>query len=494
VIRTDPIEDLFMPALARPGLAAIACVATACNVITPELLGGDGATVVDAPTDAAPPPDATPVPNLRVYYAFDLGGTTAVDDSGHGHHGSVIGGPAWSPEGRRGGALQLGGGTPAAQFVTLPSGMLDGVEDFTIATWLNLPSNVAWARVYDLGNGLADPAQRFMFLTIAGYPGGTGVGLHASSYGGAVDNEIVLSAQAVLPTGVWKHVALTGSGGARTLYVDGHPVVTVTTALDVPPRVLEPIGGNSWLGRSRFAVDPGLIGRLDEFRVYDRVLSTSEVQDLAWPGADYSHWRFDEGGGPTAVDSSDRSVDGTLTAGATWTSGRLGQAIALPGGGATGPHVALGSAPLAGCTSQASVALWVKLTAVANGSRVFDFGTGAGTYVYLAPSDGGVTRVGLGAGGATASVTSATASLPADGAWHHVVVTFDASTVALYVDGFAIATTSGVAIRPGDLAGTTENWFGRSRAGAPSLAGALDEIRIGCRALTGDEIRLLSRR
>jgi len=51
----------------------------------------------------------------------------------------------------------------------------------------------------------------------------------------------------------------------------------------------------------------------------------------------------------------------------------------------------------------------------------------------------------------------------------------------------------GAAIKPSDLGATTQNWIGRSRANDRFLSGALDELRVGCRALTADEIINLSR-
>jgi hypothetical protein len=39
--------------------------------------------------------------------------------------------------------------------------------------------------------------------------------------------------------------------------------------------------GNNFIGRSPFTADPYLDGQIDEFRIYDRVLSTAEIGELA---------------------------------------------------------------------------------------------------------------------------------------------------------------------------------------------------------------------
>src|SRR5436190_19861696 len=43
------------------------------------------------------------------------------------------------------------------------------------------------------------------------------------------------------------------------------------------------------------------------------------------------HWRFDEGSGTTAADSSGNGHDGTLINGPLWTTGRIGQGLSFNG-------------------------------------------------------------------------------------------------------------------------------------------------------------------
>ena len=84
---------------------------------------------------------------------------------------------------------------------------------------------------------------------------------------------------------------------------------------------MEPISPQSWLGKSRFDSDSGFSGTIDEFRIYSRVLTASEIQDLAWPKTDYSYWRFDDSSGTAAKDSSDHHLATSLANGAAWTTG-----------------------------------------------------------------------------------------------------------------------------------------------------------------------------
>jgi hypothetical protein len=69
-----------------------------------------------------------------------------------------------------------------------------------------------------------------------------------------------------------------GSAGA-VLYVDGVQVGT-NTAVTLRPTDLGKTS-NNYIGRSQFSADPYLDGDIDEFRVYSRALSSSEIQALA---------------------------------------------------------------------------------------------------------------------------------------------------------------------------------------------------------------------
>lgn len=427
---------------------------------------------------------------LALHYQFEDLGAVVSDSSGRELHGMLSDIAAWTTQGRVGNGLSLS--ADGSQYVELPGGILDGVGDFTIAVWVKLETVGPWSRIYDIGNGLPDPANRFMYLTPSGING-----IHAASYGGSPANESVVIAGTQLPTGVWKHVAIAGSGGERTLYVDGYPIAHVSDGPVVLPSEMEPIAGQSWLGKSRFGADPGLDGTMDEFRVYTRRLTQTEIADLAWPQQDYAYWRFDENSGGTTVDSSDHGIGTSLVDGASWeANGRLGAALDLSGApaGAAGPHVVLGANPLAGCTTELTVSAWIKLRSLDSWARVFDFGS-ADRFIYLSPYDGdGKVRFAMVAPTGVLDVVSDAPLLAANDAWHHVAVTVaQDGAVVLYVDGAVAQSATSPGVSPGDFSSLTDLWLGKSRFPDPYLNGSIDELRIGCRALSADEITNLSR-
>lgn len=482
-------------------IAGAVVLATAgCNVITRDLLGGsDGGGTGGGSSDGSAADAAVVAPTgmLLLDYEFEDGSGTVATDSARDFDGTLSDASMWTPDGRNGGGIAMNGAAPATQYVSLPNGIFTDTDDFTISVWVKLNSNPVWARIYDIGNGLPDPSNRFMYLTTNGFTvQGDNDGIHASSYGGSASNESVIDTYTYLPLGVWKHVAITGSGGQRRLYIDGFPAVKVEDGPAVAPREMEPIAPNSWLGKSRFSADPGFPGVMDEFRVYGRVLSSSEIADLAWPKGDYSYWRFDESSGSAAKDSSDKGLATALANGATWTTGRLGGAVAFAGGdgAASGPHVVITGNPLADCTEQFTISAWIRIDEYATKSRVFDFGKGTTHSIYLAPNDGTGMHVGMTAPGGSFDLVTDTPPIPADATWHHVAVTMDSgNVVVLYADGVAVKTQASATVQPSDFADLDEAFLGKSRSNDPYFDGAIDELRVACRAFSPDEIKNLSR-
>jgi hypothetical protein len=237
-----------------------------------------------------------------------------------------------------------------------------------------------------------------------------------------------------------------------------------------------------------------LNGLVDEFQVYDRVLTAPEIAVLSDPKGDYTRVTFDEGTGVVSLDTSDRAVNATLTSGVTWATGRLGAAAVLSG---DEQFVTLDSSPLDGCTTEATIALWVRQTAASNWARIFDFGGTNDNYMYLVPS----THVGelhfAIRGHAEGNVLKETfvdtpTTIPADDTWHHVAVTINPTVATVYIDGAPAANIANPTT-PAQLGPTNEHWLGKSRFNVdPYFKGAVDELRVACRAFTPDEIKNLA--
>ncbi|MFW6725107.1 ThuA domain-containing protein [Streptomyces sp. MAR4 CNY-716] len=218
------------------------------------------------------------------------------------------------PEGF-GNAVQLGG-TGELQSAELPQGVVEGVEDFTASAWVNWSGGQTWARVFDFGSGTGN----YMFLTPSA--GGTGNLRYAITTG---SGEQQIEGSQPLPTDGWQHVAVTLSGTKGTLYLNGEPIGT-NDNMTLTPADLGQTPQNR-IGDSQWDADPLLNGSVDDFNLFDRALTQSEVQSLTTkPGGDagggnVAWYKFDEDGGTAVTDSSGQGNDAYIVlaeGAATW--------------------------------------------------------------------------------------------------------------------------------------------------------------------------------
>ena len=210
----------------------------------------------------------------RAFLRLDeTSGATAADSSGNGWAGALVSSPTWSA-GRLNNALGLA--SASSQHVTLPAGILSGLNDFTLSAWIRLNSLDTWARVFDFGTGTGN----YLFLTTrystANLP-------RFAIKTSAASAEQTINSSVTLAIGVWTHVAITLSGTTGTLYLNGI-AVGANSAMTLTPAGLGATTQN-YLGRSQFSSDPYFNGAIDEFQVFARALTAAEVSALAAPPA-----------------------------------------------------------------------------------------------------------------------------------------------------------------------------------------------------------------
>ena len=194
-------------------------------------------------------------------------GTQAADATGRFAAGELQGDATWTA-GRQGNAVALGG---TNGYVALPAGAAKSFADFSITAWLYIDTLATWSRVFDFGSG----TRRYMMLTVRN---GSGVPRFSITTEHGY-NEQVIDGAAALPTGRWVHVAVTVSDALGTLYVDGVEAAS-NTQMSLAPIDLGATSQN-WLGRSQYASDAYLKGRIDDFRIYGGALGSAEVGGVA---------------------------------------------------------------------------------------------------------------------------------------------------------------------------------------------------------------------
>ncbi len=137
-----------------------------------------------------------------------------------------------------------------------------------------------------------------------------------------------------------------------------------------------------------------------------------------------------------------------------------------------------------------TIAAWVRWSGGGNWQRVFDFGNGEDSYMFLTPSTGSELRFVMKNGGEEEILTST--KIPTS-SYKHIAVTIEPAaggktSVTLYVDGVAKATKDDFTISPADIAASVA-YIGRSMfVGDPLFKGYIDDFRIYNYALAAEQV------
>lgn len=202
------------------------------------------------------PPD-TLKNGLIAYYPFN---NNTNDESGNNNHGAANGGALTADKsGINNKAYSFDG----SHYIKVPnSASLSSISNtFTISAWINnqdqLVSVVCKA-------ALAGSTLQFRFFSDAT--------IFFANNGMAADFTSTLN-----PLNTWKHIAVTSDGTTAKYYLNGNLVSSVTTT----------VASNSndhttdmYIGADTHGVTEYHRGKLDEIRIYNRVLSDAEVLQL----------------------------------------------------------------------------------------------------------------------------------------------------------------------------------------------------------------------
>lgn len=430
------------------------------------------------------------------YWNFDEGSGTSVHDA-WGDNDGTISGATWTNDGRFGKALSFDGSDDYVQIAdddALTFG--DGTSDrpFSISSWVNMDDRSQFlisskASEYRLTNN-----NHFRLYL---YDGNTSNSIYKSG-GDLVSHE-----------GRWTHLVATydGSGsvdGIR-LYKDGMLIVDTEEASAGTYVAMENTTSSFQLG------DTTTDGQIDEVKIYPYALSEDEVRTeynrgssvgMAVSGplsiggsssgahAEYcppgntegncasgqdpspvGEWKFDEGTGTTAQDTSGNGNDGTLENGPMWKMGKVGKALRFDG---TNDYVEIdnvGSYIRGGNLSTTSI--WVKTTE--------PNGTFFGQDEHVSNPDG--VKFKFVDGTICARVMGSfvcSAETFHDGGWHHTTLVRTATnSTSFYVDGKYIGTSgSGGNHNDGGSAIKIGADFEGDDPGYNFFNGAVDHVKI----------------
>ncbi len=301
-----------------------------------------------------------------------------------------------------------------------------------------------------------------------------------------------VSTNVEVPVSTWKHITFTYSGcevtGCIQIFVDG-VLVSATDSSNVYTGMFAG-AGNFEIGTTlRVAFSRWLYGKMDDVRVFNRVLTQSEITHLASSRGVQGHptikglgdeklWLCPSFHG-SANDISGNAKDGTLSGGAAIVSDTgSGGTKSFESYTTSTDSVDIPSGVLSD-NSDVSLSVWVKNKQTSAGSRVRNIVRTTNDDLFIYANQ---TRYRGGAGGVL--VQDTLASLNTTGYYHYALnYTQATGTVELFRNGVSIGTTSGAAAI--------------TVSGAMDLlqnsVGFVDDVRAYNRVLTPEEIAHLAK-
>ncbi|MBL7186989.1 MAG: LamG domain-containing protein [Phycisphaerae bacterium] len=195
-------------------------------------------------------------PDLIGWWTFDEGGgDRAIDWSGHGNHGTIVGDPQWVGGIMRG-ALDLN-----SDYVAI-DGVVDDITstNITLSIWIKSTQTNQGDMIAANDSGSGHPLE---FYIDGGYPG---------RYDGS---DTTYTTAPVVADGEWHMMTYVRSGSTGRIYADGVQVATESASFDLAAIARWSIGQEWDSGPSNF-----YIGMVDDVRFYNKSLTAQEVQQI----------------------------------------------------------------------------------------------------------------------------------------------------------------------------------------------------------------------
>jgi hypothetical protein len=397
----------------------------------------------------------------------ETSGTIATDSSGAGNNGTFVGSPTLAQSA----VYDLGtlyNNATLTEYLSLPRGVLHETSAVSASFWVKTTYTGEQA-VLSAAN--ASQANEFLFM----FYNSTTIRVHF--HGSQLDWTIPSIAD-----GEWHHVVMVSRAdtNSTTVYLDNVSMGSKTisagsTALSVDTGGLiiaqdqDSVGGG-------FSTTQCLRGTLDELRLYQRALTTAEINSLYGL---MGRWNLGEGAGTVAAESTGLASSANIS-GAIWTSDCSGNtALAFDGVNDSAATASTFDPP-----NEGAVAFWFR-SAGPPPSRKRLWGLNADFEMWQ--ESNGLLSCDVSTDGVQGGFITTT-PLYTEDRWYHVVAEYDADTeaYAIYVDGELHKSGTSTWAITNQSAGTLT--FGTRTGTTDYFEGAIRDFRVYNRKMTPTEI------
>ena len=422
------------------------------------------------------------IPPIGHWKLDETSGTTAADSSGNGHDGTMndgLDGANDSVNGVISNALDFDG---ADDGIELPasSTLFPNNNSWTTSAWFKTisPANGTY------GNRIFNPMQNAtngsaFILSL------DGLDLDFAHDDGT---SLTNSSVATINEHTWYHVASSYDGTTFKVYLNGTEELSVTDTFSGFGT------GNAAIGEAGDGTAP-FPGQIDDVRIYDRVLSASEILELYNDSnsALVGHWKLDETSGTIAVDSSGNGYHGTTSGGLDTTTdnstGIFETALDFDSGG----YIDIGNDPALAITGDITLSAWVNIDSTSNDDAVINYSAIGETletntlYVmHVRPSG---VLIGHERGLGLNQFFNYSSAVLDYKKWYHLAAVRDdtAKTWKLFVNGSQVESDYNYAISA-EGGSSSKLQIGRNAGLGTTIDGRIDDARIYNKALTAAEI------
>ncbi|GHE30718.1 family 43 glycosylhydrolase [Streptomyces capitiformicae] len=240
------------------------------------LLGLAGPTAPGFAADSATSADSAEITDgLALWYKLDAtSGTTVTDASGNGRDGTVNGTAGWTGTGQ---GLAFNG---SDTYVKVPNDVMKGMNSISVSLDVLIDeSQTTPYFIYGFGNTSGGNGNGYLFAT------GNSLRTSIATGNWSTEQNTRPSDSHNLTRAVWKQLTYTQTGNTGVLYEDGVEVGRNTSVTITPGAIGSGTTTANHIGKSVYSGDKLFKGKIRDFRVYDRALAATEVEQLSLPVA-----------------------------------------------------------------------------------------------------------------------------------------------------------------------------------------------------------------
>jgi hypothetical protein len=218
--------------------------------------------------------------NIIAWYKFDTNSTIMLTDSSGNGNNLINTNATFDADNYKTGkgSIYLNG---SSQYLDINSAInpytIWNNNGITFSLWFKMSTNSGqWARILDFSIGTSGNPTTYMLIAKSGtstnlniqiVEANVGAGSHTTT-GSWIDNTWHYITWSISPSGAW------------TIYIDG-----VNLNVSITRTVPNATYSRKYIGRSAFSGDGWYVGNIDDFRIYNKVLTADEISSLYYGGS-----------------------------------------------------------------------------------------------------------------------------------------------------------------------------------------------------------------